>query len=231
MPRYQPPANPAPAQYQQFDSSGNCGSTGVPGPCMWGPAHPSDQRPRSDWWHEFADSTLDELEARIDVANPGLAAALNRYQQAGALESEARSALFPTLSAQAYTNTDRQSDNRPLRSASQPDSYHDDFIGGALNYELDLWGRVRSAVAAGSAQTQALSAEMESVRLALHAQLALDYIALRGEDAQRALLEEAVVDYGRAVDMTNTRFQGGIASELDLAQAQTQLETARGRAD
>ncbi|HEV2702817.1 MAG TPA: efflux transporter outer membrane subunit, partial [Steroidobacteraceae bacterium] len=129
--------------------------------------------------------------------------------------------------AQAYTNTDHQSDNRPLRSASQPDSYHDDLIGGALNYELDLWGRVRSAVAAGTAQSQALSADVESVRLALHARLALDYIALRGEDAQRSLLQEAVVDYGRAVDMTNTRFQGGIASELDLAQAQTQLEVAR----
>jgi len=239
MPRYQPPANPAPAQYQQFDASGNCGPAGTapqggsqtptdaPGPCVWGPAHPSDQLPRSDWWHEFGEPTLDALEAKIDSANPDLAAALDRYQQARALESEARSALFPTLSAQAYTNTDRQSDNRPLRSASQPDSYHDDFIGGALNYELDLWGRVRSAVAAGSAQTQALSADVESVRLALHARLALDYIALRGEDAQRSLLEEAVADYGRAVDMTNTRFQGGIASELDLAQAQTQLETAR----
>jgi NodT family efflux transporter outer membrane factor (OMF) lipoprotein len=194
---------------------------------VWGPAHPSDQLPRSDWWHEFADSTLDALEAKIDVANPDLAAALDRYQQARALEGEARSALFPTLSAQAYSNTDRQSDNRPLRSASQPDSYHDDLIGGTLNYEIDLWGRVRSAVAAGAAQTQALSADLESVRLALHARLALDYIDLRGQDAQRALLEEAVTDYGRAVDMTNTRFQGGISSELDLAQAQTQLETAR----
>jgi NodT family efflux transporter outer membrane factor (OMF) lipoprotein len=194
---------------------------------MWGLAHPSDQLPRSDWWREFADPTLDGLEAKIDSANPDLAAALDRYQQAQALEGEARSALFPTLSAQTYTNTDRQSDNRPLRSASQPDSYHDDFIGGALNYELDLWGRVRSAVAAGKAQTQALSADLESVRLALHARLALDYIALRGEDAQRSLLEEAVADYGRAVAMTNTRFQGGISSELDVAQAQTQLETAR----
>ena len=181
-------------------AGGSAAPTDTPGPCVWGPAHPSDQLPRSDWWREFGDPTLDALEAKIDSANPDLAAALDRYQQARALEREARSALFPTLSTQAYTNTDRQSDNRPLRSASQPDSYHDDLIGGALNYELDLWGRVRSAVAAGAAQTQALSADLESVRLALHARLALDYIALRGEDAQRSLLEEAVADYGRAVD-------------------------------
>jgi len=242
MPHYQPPVNPAAAHYQQFDPSlQDCepSQSGVPqhpaaitagdmqSSCNWGPAHPSDQLPRMDWWREFADPTLDTLEAKIDSANPDLAAAANRYQQARALESEARSVLFPTVSTQAYTNTDRQSDNRPLRSASQPDSYHDDFIGGALNYEIDLWGRVRSAVAAGTAETQALSADLESVRLLLHVRLARDYVALRGEDAQRALLAEAVADYERALQMTTTRFQGGISSALDVAQAQTQLETAR----
>ncbi|HEY6452613.1 MAG TPA: efflux transporter outer membrane subunit [Steroidobacteraceae bacterium] len=242
MPRYHSPANPAPTSYQQFDparrdcQSAPLGALEQPraatvadmqSPCNWGPAHPSDQLPRSDWWREFGDPTLDALEAKVDAANPDLAAALNRYQQARALESEARSALFPTVSAQAYSNTDRQSNNRPLRSASQPDSYHDDLIGGALNYEIDLWGRVRSAVAAGAAQTQALSADLESVRLLLHARLALDYIALRGEDAQRSLLEQSVVAYGRALQMTSTRFEGGIASALDVAQAQTQLESAR----
>jgi NodT family efflux transporter outer membrane factor (OMF) lipoprotein len=234
MPRYEAPANPAPAHYQQFEASAqNCQqppaetAADMQSACSWGTAHPSDQLPRSDWWHEFGDPTLDALEAKIDSANPDLAAALNRYQRARALEGEARSALFPTVSAQAYTNTDRQSDNRPLRSASQPDSYHDDLISGALNYELDLWGRVRSAVAAGSAQTQALSADLESVRLVLHARLALDYVALRGEDAQRTLLEQAVVAYGRALQLTSTRFEGGISSALDVAQAQTQLESAR----
>ena len=234
MPRYQPPDNPAPVHYQQFDpSQQDCVqpqavvAADMQSPCDWGPAHPSDQLPRSDWWSEFGDPTLDTLEARIESANPDLAAAVNRYQRAGALESEARSALFPSVSTQAYTNTDRQSDNRPLRSASQPDSYHDDLISGALNYEIDLWGRVRSAVAAGAAQTQALSADLESLRLLLHAHLALDYLALRGEDAQRALLEQAVVAYGRALQLTSTRFEGGISSALDVAQAQTQLESAR----
>ena len=82
-------------------------------------------------------------------------------------------------------------------------------------------------MAAKDRQTQALSANLESVRLLLHARLALDYVALRGEDAQRALLEQAVVAYVRARQMTTTRFEGGISSDLDVAQAQTQLETAR----
>ncbi|HEV2703179.1 MAG TPA: hypothetical protein VGV09_16250, partial [Steroidobacteraceae bacterium] len=111
MPKYQPPANPAPEHYQQFVASPDCAGTpaanaavtptDTPAACVWGPAHPSDQLPRSDWWRDFADPTLDKLEADVDSANPDLAAALDRYQQARALENEARSALFPTLSAQA----------------------------------------------------------------------------------------------------------------------------------
>ena len=244
MPRYQPPANPAPAAYQQFDPATDCRSpaampSAVPGqstqmasfdpqsPCAWGPAHPSDQLPRKDWWQDFGDPVLDSLETQVDAANPDLAAALARYQQAHALELEARSALFPTVILQGNADSARQSDTRPLRSASQPSNYHDYLLGGQLSYEIDLWGRVRSAVAAGAAETQSLAADIETVRLLLHAELALDYIELRNQDAQRTLLEQTVQAYGRALDMTQTRLQGGISSALDVAQAQTQLETAR----
>ena len=101
-----------------------------------------------------------------------------------------------------------------------------------LNYEIDLWGRVRSAVAAGSAADPGARRPISS-RCAWRCtrELALDYIALRGQDAQRTLLEQAVEAYGRALDMTTTRFQGGISSALDVAQAQTQLETARASSD
>jgi NodT family efflux transporter outer membrane factor (OMF) lipoprotein len=199
----------------------------VPSACAWGPAHPSDQLPRNDWWQDFGDATLDALERQVDLANPDLAAALARYQQARALELEARSALLPSVTVQGNADSARQSDTRPLRSASQPSNYHDYLLAGQLGYEIDLWGRVRSAVAAGAAQTQALGADIESVRLLLHAQLALDYIELRNQDAQRILLEQTVQAYSRALDMTSTRYQGGISSALDVAQAQTQLETAR----
>lgn len=223
MPRYQPPINPAPAHYQQFQPTADCPQSA----CTWGPAHPADELPRTDWWRGFGDPLLDTLEAKVDAGNPDLAAALARYQQAHALELEARSALFPTVTAQGYAGNARQSDTRPLRSASQPSNYHDYVLAGQLGYEIDLWGRVRSAVAAGAAQTQALGADLESVRLLLHAELALDYIELRDQDAQRALLEQTVQAYSRALDMTTTRYQGGISSALDVAQAQTQLETAR----
>lgn len=236
-PPYRPPSIATPLHYQQFnpaqgcadadEANGGAAPADLQSPCAWGPAFPSDRLPRSDWWTAFDDRVLDALEVRVDAANPTLAAALNRYQQANALELEARSALLPTLNAQAYDNTDHQSANRPLRSANQPDSYHDELIGGGLDYEIDLWGRVRNEVAAGRAEAQAAGADLQSVRLLLHAELARDYISLRDEDAQRQLLEQAVTAYERAVDMTTTRFRGGISSALDVAQAQTQLQTAR----
>jgi NodT family efflux transporter outer membrane factor (OMF) lipoprotein len=245
MPRYQAPPNPAPTQYKEISAAPACtadqsaaqiGTADVSrvattqdlqSVCAWELAQPSDRLPRGDWWRDFGDPALDALEAKIDSANPNLAAAADRYRQAHALALQARSALLPTVSVGAYANTDRQSDNRPLRSASQPDSYHDDYVGASASYEFDLWGRVRSAVTAGSTAAQAAAADLESVRLALHAELAVDYIALRVEDAQRDLLQQAVDTYGRALHMTSTRLQGGIASGLDVAQAQTQLETAR----
>ncbi len=235
-PAYRPPSIASPTHYQQFnptqscsdaDSNGGAAPTDLQSACAWGPAYPSDRLPRSDWWTAFDDPTLDTLQARVEQANPTLASAFDRYQEAHAFELEARSALLPSLQAQTYDNTDHQSANRPLRSATQPDSYHDELLGGALDYEIDLWGRVRNEVAAGRAEAQAASADLESVRLLLHAELARDYIALREQDAQRQLLAQAVAAYQRAVLMTTTRFQGGISSALDVAQAQTQLQTAR----
>jgi NodT family efflux transporter outer membrane factor (OMF) lipoprotein len=212
-PPYRAPPPPAVDQYRELGD--------------WSRANPSDQLPRGDWWHDFGDPTLDELESKIDAANPDLAAAADRYQQSRALAVEAHAALLPTIGAQAFDNADHQSANRPLRNATQPNPYHDDLLAGTLSWELDLWGRVRSAAVAGTAAAQASSADLESVRLALHAELAQDYIALRDQDAQQRLLEQTVDAYSRALTMTTTRFEGGIASGLDVAQAQTQLATAR----
>jgi len=213
MPRYSPPPNPAPAAFKDYGA--------------WEPAAPSDQRPRGDWWRAYGQAELDQLEQDLDRSNPDLGTAVARYQQASALASEARAALWPTVNAVGLDNFDRQSDNRPLRSASQPAKYRDELVGGGASYELDLWGRVRSSVAAGAASAQAAAADLESVRLLLHAELANDYMALRGEEAQLRLLQDTVAAYTRALELTTNRHNGGIASALDVARAQTQLETTR----
>jgi NodT family efflux transporter outer membrane factor (OMF) lipoprotein len=195
----------------------------------WRSAAPSDRLERGDWWRDYHDATLDDLEAKVDVANPDLAMAADRYDQARAYLAQAQSNALPELDAGGLVTRNRQSDHRPLRSASQPSEYGDHLLGASLGYELDLWGRVRNTIAAGKATTQAASADLASVRLSLHAELADDYIVLRGLDAQEKLLVDTVGAYERAVKLTQNRFEGGAASGLDVARAQNQLDTARAQ--
>ncbi len=194
---------------------------------LWRDAVPSDQLERGDWWRDFGDLTLDDLESRVDAANPDLAAATARYAQALAYLAQTKGALLPEVDASGYATRNRQSDHRALRSSSQPDEYRDNVIGAQFSYELDLWGRVRNLVAAGRATTDAASADLASVRLALHADLANAYIALRGLDATAQLLDDTVTTYDKALTLTQNRFAGGAASGLDVSRAQTQLATAR----
>jgi outer membrane protein TolC len=161
----------------------------------WTPAQPADATPRGDWWTVFGDADLDALEMRLIQHSPDLAAALARYSQAKAYSDQLRSGLFPSLVLDANAQRDRQSNMRPLRGANSPADYNSFTVGVQADYELDLWGRIRNEVAAGKFQAQASAADFESARLSLQAQLADDYVVLRGLDQQIALLNETVVAY------------------------------------
>lgn len=191
----------------------------------WRVASPGDELPRGAWWLRYEDSTLTGLEARVDAENPDIGIAAARYAESRALAAEADAGRYPALAAGTAISHARQSDNRPLRSASQPAEYRDFAIGGALSYELDLWGRVRDLVAIGRTSAQASAADVEAVRLSLHAELAIDYFNLRGLDAEAQLLRDTEVIYRRALELTQSRHTGGAASGLDVARAESQLET------
>lgn len=195
----------------------------------WHPAQPADQLPRGAWWTVYSDTTLSGLEEKIDAANPNLASALARYDQATAYTDQLRSGLFPSVDAGTSFTQNRQSDNRPLRGANQPNVYQANTVAVSANYELDLWGRVRNLVSAGQANAQASAADVENVRLSLHAQLADNYVRLRGLDEQANLLNDTVTAYSRALQFTQDRHKGGIASGLDVARAQTQLSSVRAQ--
>jgi len=193
----------------------------------WTRAAPADQITRGRWWEVYGDTELDNLEGRIEISNPTLVEAVARYDQARAFASEAAAGAYPTVGVNTSFTRDRQSDNRPLRGANQPDVYSADTVGGAIDYELDLWGRMRNLAAAANARAQASAGDVETVRLSLEAELADDYVRLRGLDAEKSLLKEVVDDYRRALALTDIRHSGGIATGLDVGRAQTQLESAR----
>ncbi|HSZ53996.1 MAG TPA: efflux transporter outer membrane subunit [Caulobacteraceae bacterium] len=194
---------------------------------LWAPAVPADEAVRGDWWTAFNDPTLNTLEQEVATANPTLAAAVASYDQSRAYAAEAAAGLLPSLGLGASVTANRQSNNRPLRGLHEPDLYPADTLAGSANYEFDFWGRVRNLVAEGRAEAQASAADLATAKLSLQAQLADDYIALRGLDAQAALLVDTVAAYQKALDLTQARHRGGVASGLDVSRAATQLASAK----
>jgi NodT family efflux transporter outer membrane factor (OMF) lipoprotein len=214
-PDYRPPVTAAPVAFQEA------------GP--WQPAAPAELSATGDWWTLFGDATLDSLEQRIDHDNPTLAGALGRYDEARGYLTQARSGLFPHFGIEADVTDNRQSDNRPLRGANQPDLYPADTVGGDAGYELDLWGRVRNTVAAGKAEVQASADDLAAIHLSLEGQLATSYIKLRGLDRQADLLAATVDAFSKADAMTRRRFAGGIAAGIETGQSGAQLAEAQAQ--
>ena len=121
----------------------------------------------------------------------------------------------------------RDSANQPYFPANLANNGSGDFVLPVdLSYEIDLWGRVRRGVTSAREQAQASDADLETARLSLHAELAMDYFGLRASDAQTKLLDDTVNAYRAALQLTQDRFDGGAAPQSDVAQARTQLEQA-----
>jgi outer membrane protein TolC len=214
-PAYKVPEAPMPAAYKE---------TGA-----WVKANVEDVMPSDAWWTLYGDATLSSLEERIESANPTLAQAVARYDAARGYLEETQSGILPTLDIGGHADADKQSANRPLRSANQPTYYGDDMAVASLNWDLDLWGRVHNEVAAGQYEAQSRFADLAAVRLSLQAQMANDYLALRGLDAEVQLLSNAMDIYGKALALTNDRHDKGIASGLDVGRAQTQFSDAQAQ--
>jgi NodT family efflux transporter outer membrane factor (OMF) lipoprotein len=184
---------------------------------------------RGKWWEIYQDPQLNQLEDRIATNNQGLRQALETYLAARDQVSAARANLFPTLSGNLSASRDRVSANRPLASKGGVTDYGDLVIGGQASWEPDFWGRIRRTVEAARESAQASAADMASVDLSLHAEMASDYFQLRGLDAQTRLLTATVADLESQLDLTQRRLAGGIGTEADVAQARTQLETVRAQ--
>jgi NodT family efflux transporter outer membrane factor (OMF) lipoprotein len=162
----------------------------------------------------------------VDESNQSLKVAEARFRQARAIIGVNRAARFPTITTQPGIVSLRDSAHRPFFPPNLSPS-GDFSLPFDLSYEIDFWGRVRRTVAAAREEAQATAADLETARLSLHAELAMDYFELRSSDAQKQLLDDTVKAYSDAVRLTRNRFEGGAAAKSDLVQAQTQLDTTQ----
>jgi NodT family efflux transporter outer membrane factor (OMF) lipoprotein len=194
----------------------------------WSAARPQDDAPRGQWWTVFNDPELDRLLERVDVSNQNVRAADARLRQAKALAEQARAGLFPTLAANASG----------VRSKAPSLSNDPSFANGAVNtfnanlgasWELDLWGKVRRSVEAGDASWQASTAQLEAARLSARAALAQAYFSLRVTDATRQLLENTVAAYQKNHELTQNRYNAGVAARVEVVAAEVQLKSAQAQ--
>jgi outer membrane protein TolC len=193
----------------------------------WRLAQPSDGVSRGSWWQIFGDQQLNALEDELTVSNQNLKLEEARFRQARAIIGIQRADEFPTVTVGANATSLQDSNHQPYFLIQNPQPTGELQLPFDLNYEIDLWGRIRRTVSAAREEAQATDADLETVSLSLHAELALDYIELRSADAQQRLLDDTVKAYTNALRLTQNRLAGGEAPESDVAQAQTQLDTAR----
>ncbi|MES2070851.1 MAG: efflux transporter outer membrane subunit [Pseudomonadota bacterium] len=221
-PDYQRPAAAAPAAYKEGQD--------------WVPAAPADALDRGTWWTLFNDPTLDELEAAVEVSNQNVAVAVAAYEQARALVREQRASLFPVVSldggatrsgsgGSSSSGSSGASGSTGTASGSRTSNNYQLSIGGS--WEPDVWDKLGRTVNNASASSQASAADLASAKLSAQGELAINYFSLRQTDAQKSLLADTITGYQRSLQITQNRYDAGVATKSDVLQAQTQLANAQ----
>jgi outer membrane protein, multidrug efflux system len=223
-PRYSRPSAPVPAP--------DAWRTQPP----WQQAAPSDSIPKGEWWKIFNDADLNAYEQQLLQANQSLLAARDRLEQARSLARVATAGLFPQVSTDPAAVRERGSGNRPLNGSSptvvngvpvpiEPYTQSVYTVPFSLNYEVDLFGRVRRNIEAANASLQSNAADLQNVQLVLTAELAADYFTLRELDAEYNVVKESVGYEQKGLDLVNHRHDGGVASGLEVAQQAALLDS------
>jgi NodT family efflux transporter outer membrane factor (OMF) lipoprotein len=215
-PNYHRPAVEIPANYKEDPN--------------WQTAQPADATIGGNWWELFDDPQLSALEAQVSVSNQSVKAAAAQFDQARALVRYYRAGYYPTLSVAPEAARQHVSKNQPFEGAVAGATYNNYEIPFDVSWEPDIWGLVRRTVEQARANAQASAADLAAIQLSLEAELAVDYFQLRTLDADAQLLDTTVVDYTKALKLTQDRQVGGVSSEVDVAEAETLLETTRAQA-
>lgn len=197
----------------------------------WKLAEPSDAMSKGEWWAIYQDPVLSELMAQVDVNNQNIKVAEANYRQALAVASQARSAFFPTIGADAgLTRASSRVSNTAVSGSGVGGISNSYSLSGTASWEPDIWGSVRRSVEAGNASAEASAADLANARLSAQALLAQNYFDLRVTDAQKALLDRTVATYEQTLKLTQNQYAVGVAQRSDVIQAQTQLQSAQASA-
>ena len=196
----------------------------VPG---WKSAQPADSQIRGDWWQIFGDPDLNELEVQVAAANQNLKIAQARYEEARQQILVNRSNLYPTIGVGPSISTNRVSGNNPT---GLPGIHYGLFsLPISASWDADFFGRLRRSITASREEAQASAADLQNLLLELQTDLAVDYFEARALDAQKRILDDNVTAYAKALQLTQNRFEGGVASKAEVAQAQTQLDQTQAQ--
>ncbi len=212
-PKYQRPSAPPSPAYKE-----------MPGNAEWKTATPSEGTLRANWWEIFGDPQLNQLESLVPAANQSLKQAEAQFRQARALVRLNHANYYPTVNGQvSITNSRSNTSNFGLSRGA----FTDYSLPLGASWEPDFWGRIKLSVENATANAQTSAADLQNVRLSIQGELAADYFQLQGLDMEQKLLRDTLAAYERAVKLTIDRFNGGVASKADVAQAQTQLASTR----
>lgn len=218
-PQYHTPSLQSPPAYKELTPADFKDTDG------WKVAQPSDSVLRGNWWETFNDTELNKLEEQVNISNQNIAAATASFFAARAVVREARAQYFPTLGV-SPSITESRSVSPASGNASTGPVFSFPFDA---TWVPDLFGRVRNSVRSDVAAAQVSAADLENTRLTAHAELAVDYFELRSEDALKQLFDSTVVAYRESLRLTTVQFDTGIASDENVAQAETQLETVEAQ--
>ncbi len=215
-PNYRRPPGPVPPAFKEKPPDG------------WKEAQPNDAALKGKWWEIYNDPKLNALEEQVSISNQNVLAAEAQYRAARASVQVARSSLFPTLTAGPTAQVAQGSGGVSANQLAAAGGVHTNYqIPVDVSYQVDLWGSIRRNVRASAETAQATEAQLENAKLTYQADLAQDYFQLHGTDGDVALLQSTVDSYAGYLKLTQARHDSGIASGADVAQAQTQLDSAK----
>jgi multidrug efflux system outer membrane protein len=244
-PDYVPPSVPEVAAYKEASA--------------WKKANPRDDISKGNWYSVFHDAKLNELEEKAQANSQTLRAAVAKVSEARAVARESEAAFFPSIDFTGdYTRQRVSPNNGQLLSETPAASpgVNVPIAGGGgstaligasngkgeahtfnsativpfdLSYEVDIWGKVRRAFEASGDQAQASIADFENILLGLKADVATNYYALRTADSEIDVQRRTIKSFQDNLNLTNSRFQGGISTELDVEQAKATLAAAQAQ--